>query len=135
MSKRRRPSLLGALLWISLGVLFLLQNFGIGPDFWSLAGRYWPVLLILLGLGKVIDYFLEKDAVSIRIGEIFGILLLLLVGSAITRISDSHVRPLRPGVADRNRRHLHPARSMDRRFPRLHRGSHLPAGSCIAYPH
>lgn len=90
MSKRHRPSLLGALLWISFGVLFLLMNLGIGLNFWSVAGRYWPVLLILLGLGKVIDYYLDKDAFSIRIGEIFGILLLLLVGSAMTRISESH---------------------------------------------
>jgi DUF4097 and DUF4098 domain-containing protein YvlB len=89
MSHRHRPSLLGALLWIGLGTLFLLRNFGIGPDIWSLAGRYWPVLLILLGLGKVVDYFLKKDAVSIRFGEIIGILLLLLIGSAMTRISDS----------------------------------------------
>ena len=44
--------MLGALLWLGLGVLFLLRNFGIGPDLWSLAGRYWPILLILLGLGE-----------------------------------------------------------------------------------
>jgi DUF4097 and DUF4098 domain-containing protein YvlB len=91
MSQMRRPSLLGALLWIGLGILFLLRNFGIGLDFWSLAGRYWPILLILLGLGKVLDYFLKKDAVSIHVGEIIGILVLLLVGTALTRISDSHM--------------------------------------------
>lgn len=91
MSHRRRPSLLGALLWTGLGALFLLRNFGIGPDFWSLAGRYWPVLLILLGLGKILDYFLKKDAVSIRIGEIFGIIVLLLIGTAITGMSGSHM--------------------------------------------
>jgi hypothetical protein len=72
-----------------LGVLFLLRNFGIGPDFWSLAGRYWPILLILLGLGKVIDYYRQREGVSLRIGEVFGILFLLVVGSAITRINDS----------------------------------------------
>lgn len=91
MSNRHRPSLLGALLWIGLGLLFLLRNFGIGPSFWSLAGRYWPVLLILLGLGKVVDYYLKKDAFSIRIGEVIGILVLLFVGSSITRVSDSQV--------------------------------------------
>ena len=45
MSLKRRPSLLGALLWIGLGTLFLLRNFGIGPDFWSMAARYWPIAL------------------------------------------------------------------------------------------
>jgi DUF4097 and DUF4098 domain-containing protein YvlB len=91
MALKRRPSLLGALLWTGLGVLFLLRNFGIGPDFWSLAGRYWPVLLILLGLGKILDYFFKRESVSIRFGEIIGILLLLMIGTAISRISASHV--------------------------------------------
>lgn len=91
MSIRHRPSLLGALLWIGLGILFLLQNFGIGPNFWVLAGRYWPVLLILLGLGKVIDYYFKKDAFSIRIGEIIGICVLILIGTSITSISETQV--------------------------------------------
>ncbi|MDM7997346.1 MAG: DUF4097 family beta strand repeat-containing protein [Acidobacteriota bacterium] len=91
MSPKRRPSLLAALIWIGVGVLFLLQNFGFGIDFWSLAGRYWPLLLILLGLGKIIDYFLKKDAVSVSVGEIIGILLLLLIGSAVTKISETHI--------------------------------------------
>jgi hypothetical protein len=90
MSLKHRPSLLGALLWVGLGIVFLLQNFGVGIGFWSLAARYWPLLLILLGLGKVIDYFLKKDAVSVSVGEIIGILFLLLIGSFLTKVSDSH---------------------------------------------
>ena len=91
MSHWRRPSLLGALIWIGLGVLFLLRNFGIGPDFWSLAGHYWPVLLILLGLGKVLEYLFHKDSISVSFGELFGIILLILIGSGVSRISQSHV--------------------------------------------
>jgi DUF4097 and DUF4098 domain-containing protein YvlB len=89
MAHARRPSLLGALFWTIIGLLFLLHNFGIVPDLWSIASRYWPVLLILLGLGKILEYFLKKDAVSIRIGEIIGIIFLLLIGTAVTRISES----------------------------------------------
>lgn len=91
---RRRPSLLGALLWIGLGTLFLLHNFGRVPDLWAIAARYWPILLILLGLGKVIDYYRHKDGVSLRIGEVVGILILLIIGSCITRIAHSPVGPL-----------------------------------------
>ncbi len=87
----RRPSLLGALLWIGLGTMFLLRNFGIGPDFWSMAARYWPILLILLGLGKVIDYYRRKEGVSLRVGEVVGILVLLVIGTAITKLSESHI--------------------------------------------
>lgn len=89
-SKRRRPSLLGGLLWTGVGVFFLFRNFAVVPDFWSLAARYWPILLILLGLGKVIDYYRQKEGVSLRLGEVFGILILLLIGSAITRIEASN---------------------------------------------
>ncbi len=91
MSAKRRPSLLGALLWMGVGVLFLLRNFGIGPDFWSLAARYWPILLILLGLGKVIDYYRHKEGVSLRVGEVVGILILLIIGTAITKVSNSPI--------------------------------------------
>jgi len=91
MSHKSRPSLLGSLLWIGIGILLLLWNFGIVPDFWSLAGRYWPILLILLGAGKVLEYFLRKDAVSIRVGDIIGILFLALIGTAINGVSKSHV--------------------------------------------
>jgi DUF4097 and DUF4098 domain-containing protein YvlB len=89
--RNRRPSLLGGLLWLGIGVLFLLHNFGIGPDFWYLAGRYWPILLILLGLGKVIDYYRHKEGVSLRVGEIFAILVLILIGTAVAKIANSRV--------------------------------------------
>jgi len=89
-SKRRyRPTLLGSLLWLGLGTLFLFRNFGIGPDFWALARRYWPLLLILLGMGKVIDYFRQKPGVSFRVGELFGLFFILIIGSAVSRIPDS----------------------------------------------
>jgi DUF4097 and DUF4098 domain-containing protein YvlB len=91
MSAKKRPSLLAALLWLSLGCLFLLRSFGIGPDVWYIATRYWPVLLILLGLGKVIDYFRQKQGVSLRFGEVFGILVILLVGAFITKVADSRI--------------------------------------------
>ncbi len=89
-AKKRRPSVLGGLLWTGVGVLFLFRNFALVPDFWSMAARYWPILLILLGLGKVIDYYRQKEGVSLRIGEVFGILFLLVIGSAITRIEASN---------------------------------------------
>ncbi|MBM3789182.1 MAG: DUF4097 domain-containing protein [Acidobacteria bacterium] len=93
-STKYRPSLLGGLIWTGFGLLFLLRNIGIGPDIWGMIGRYWPVLLILLGLGKVIDYYRGAEGVSLRFGEIFGLFLLLVIGSAISRVSDSSVGDL-----------------------------------------
>jgi len=89
-AKLRRPSLLGGLLWTGLGVLFLLYNFSIGPNVWRMAARYWPILLILLGLGKVIDYFRQKEGVSIRFGEVMGIMFLVLIGTAVTKVSNTN---------------------------------------------
>jgi DUF4097 and DUF4098 domain-containing protein YvlB len=88
---KRRPSLLGGLLWTGAGVLFLMRNFSMVRDLWSIAARYWPILLILLGLGKVIDYYRQKEGVSLRFGEVFGIFFLLMVGSIITKVEGSHL--------------------------------------------
>jgi len=87
--RRRCPSMLAGLIWVGLGIVFLLKNFGIGPDLWSVARHYWPVLLILLGLGKVIDYFRQKQGASLRIGEVFGILFITILGLAFSQIRGS----------------------------------------------
>jgi hypothetical protein len=107
-SRKCCPSMLGGVLWAGLGILFLLRNFGIGPDFWSMAARYWPILLILLGLGKVIDYYRQKGGVSLRIGEVIGLLLVLAVGSAMGKVLGSDMAdffwraPIRFGNTDMN---------------------------------
>ena len=98
MRVRRRPSLFAGLLWAGLGTLFLVHNFGAGPDFWSFLGRYWPILLILLGLGKVIDYYRRKEGVALSVGEIVLILVLIAIGSAITKISETRFADLVGGI-------------------------------------
>ena len=44
---------MGPLLLIVIGVLFLLNNMVPGFRF----GKMWPVILIVIGLGKVFEYF------------------------------------------------------------------------------
>ena len=46
--------MLGPLLLIVIGVLFLLNNMYPGVYRFS---RMWPVILIVIGLAKVIEYF------------------------------------------------------------------------------
>lgn len=49
--ERRRPSLIGPLLLITIGVLFLLANLNVLPlSFWEIAARYWPLIFVLIGL-------------------------------------------------------------------------------------
>ena len=45
--------MLGPLLLIVIGILFLLNNIVPGFRF----GKMWPVILIVIGLAKVLDYF------------------------------------------------------------------------------
>jgi putative Mn2+ efflux pump MntP len=46
--------MLGPLLLIVIGVLFLLNNMYPGSFRF---GKMWPVILIVIGLSKVIEYF------------------------------------------------------------------------------
>jgi hypothetical protein len=52
----RRISLVGPIILITIGVLFLLHNWR--PDFepWPILLTYWPLILIFIGLGKIWDH-------------------------------------------------------------------------------
>ncbi len=53
--EQRRPGLIGPLILITLGVLLLLGNLNVLPlSFWEIGFRYWPLLLILVGLEIII---------------------------------------------------------------------------------
>ena len=51
----RRVSLVGPIILIAIGGLFLLHNWR--PDFepWGILWTYWPLILIFIGLGKIWD--------------------------------------------------------------------------------
>ncbi len=48
MSAHRRPYL-GAIILITLGILFMLNNLGVA-DFGTIISTYWPLILILIGI-------------------------------------------------------------------------------------
>jgi len=49
--RKRRPSLVGPVILICLGILFLLNNLGVLPwSVWEMVFRLWPVLVIVAGL-------------------------------------------------------------------------------------
>ncbi len=53
--EHRRRSVIGPLMLITIGVLFLLANLGYLPfTFWEVAARFWPLILILVGLEIII---------------------------------------------------------------------------------
>jgi hypothetical protein len=86
----RRGSIVGALLLIGLGALFLYANLReLNP--WPLVSHWWPLLLILLGLGKLWDHFRQRShpeaagATGLTGGTIAVLVLLLLFGVALGR--------------------------------------------------
>lgn len=55
---RRQRSMFGPIVLIAVGVIALLFNFGVISryGFWIWFAKYWPLLLILLGLVKLAEY-------------------------------------------------------------------------------
>jgi N-terminal domain of toast_rack, DUF2154/Domain of unknown function (DUF5668) len=58
---RKGSSISGGLIVVTVGVVFLIANLHPELDLWSIAMRYWPVILIVVGLGKIADAFLIRN--------------------------------------------------------------------------
>ncbi len=57
---RRRGSIGGALIVIAIGIFFLILNLHPDLDAGSIIRRYWPVLLIAIGLGYIWDALMDR---------------------------------------------------------------------------
>ena len=57
---KRRGSIGGALIVIALGIFFLIINLHPDLDAWSIVRRYWPVLLIAVGVGYMWDALMDR---------------------------------------------------------------------------
>jgi len=88
---RRSSSITGALILIALGVVFLMANVRPGLDPWGIIFRYWPLILIFIGIGKIFDSFILRDRGGpAAVGEISGasiafIVLIAIFGFALWR--------------------------------------------------
>ncbi len=79
-----RRSAVGAVFLVLVGTLFLIHNFR--PDLiqWRLLGKWWPVLLILWGVIRLVENLSGTGRRGLRGGEIFLLILLVLVGLGIS---------------------------------------------------
>jgi DUF4097 and DUF4098 domain-containing protein YvlB len=90
---RRPRSMFGPLVLIAIGVVFLLRNFGMisGYAFWAWFSKYWPVLLILLGLVKLAEYMWARQTGNppprTGAGAIVFIVFFVIFGLAATKAS------------------------------------------------
>jgi uncharacterized integral membrane protein len=49
-------SLAGPLILITIGTLFLIQNLA-HINIWRVFWRYWPAILIAIGVSKLVEYY------------------------------------------------------------------------------
>ncbi len=52
----KQRSFIGPLILIGIGTLFLVHNL-VGFDLFRIIRNYWPVLLIIIGLAKLAEYY------------------------------------------------------------------------------
>ncbi|HEY3128806.1 MAG TPA: DUF4097 family beta strand repeat-containing protein [Acidobacteriota bacterium] len=75
----------GGVVWGSFLIFIAVSWFG-GAQKWfnpfQFIGKFWPLLLILIGLGKVLDFYRLKGRAQFRFGEVFGVLVIILIGVA-----------------------------------------------------
>ncbi|HXZ79326.1 MAG TPA: DUF4097 family beta strand repeat-containing protein [Terriglobales bacterium] len=85
----RRRSLSGPFILIVLGMLFLLGNLHVigWHSLGALFARYWPVLLIVAGAIKLLEYYTsrrDESAAGMSAGGILLVILLVCFGLAAT---------------------------------------------------
>jgi len=88
MPPPRRRSLVGPLILIIVGVLFLLRNFGYSLPLLHDFVRFWPLLLVLIGLVRLAEFFAARSAgrpvPHMGGGSIFLLIILITVGVGLT---------------------------------------------------
>jgi hypothetical protein len=98
---RHRRSISGPIILISIGIVFLLGTMGVLN--WKNLGdwfaHYWPVLLIISGVIKLIEYQqaqrLGTRASGISAGGVFLILVIIVVGLIFTQVYRLNLGELR----------------------------------------
>lgn len=61
MAVERKGALIAGLILIALGTIFFLQEFYSSIFAWGFVLRYWPVILILIGVKKIYGYFTWRE--------------------------------------------------------------------------
>ncbi len=56
-----RNALTAGLILIVLGVIFLIENVYTPFSALRLIGRYWPLIIILIGVKRIFDFFLWPE--------------------------------------------------------------------------
>ena len=84
----RRHSVVGPLILIVMGSLILLRNFGFAIPLLHNLVRYWPVLLVVLGLVRLAEFFAARNAQrpvpGMGAGTVFLLIILIVAGVCLS---------------------------------------------------
>ncbi len=88
VGRRSVGSIFWGLTLVIIGGLLLARNLGYAIPIWSGLARYWPILIIVWGVVKLVEYFHYRRAGDNRPlfsgGEVALLILVILGGTAIT---------------------------------------------------
>ncbi len=88
----RRGTFFWALILIAIGVIFLEQNFNPTVHPWAIIARYWPVVIIIWGISKLLDYFQARAHPDVARPSLFSgldvllLILILILGTAVSHL-------------------------------------------------
>jgi DUF4097 and DUF4098 domain-containing protein YvlB len=94
ISPPRRRSMAGPVVLIVMGIVFLMATMGVlhGYQLWAIYGKYWPALIILWGVIKLVEHQRARAEGSrssgIGVGGVFLLLFLIITGSTATKTSN-----------------------------------------------
>jgi hypothetical protein len=124
-----RGSILGGVLLILLGVLFLLARWNPDLRIWHVFWHYWPVLIILWGVAKLIDHLGAQQSGRTRPPLVTGseaalmvLLILVIAGMGLY----SHIREKHPDIdLNMNMFHEQATQNVDVPVRTIPAGSHI----------
>src|SRR5271166_1149159 len=90
---RYRRSIAGPLVLIVIGLVFLLRNLGVRVPIWHWFGHWWPLLLILFGVIRLVEHSMgqRQGYRSSRLGAGTILLLVLIVAVGMSAHYSSDV--------------------------------------------
>ena len=84
-----RSGLLSGMFFTSLGVIWYLHLLNV-LSFSDFVGLYWPLLLVLFGVGKIVDFYRLQGRLQFRVTEAFGVVFVIFFGLACGLCARAH---------------------------------------------